>query len=398
MASYVNGAGAQHFFATTFSTSLDTPAIAVTAGNFLSVVLRIGAGCLPSEVTISDTAGNSWRLDGYVTDATDPTSRFFAWSAPNCLGHPANVVHVTYPSRAFTAVNISQYAGMPATVGADVVSKAQAAGGTTIAITPGSAYADQLVILAVDLTNSGHSTPSPAAFTLLYQSTYDGGAPVGVGSHDVWFNTNSSRQFDGAVTITNTFTGGFATSSKSALCLIYRQSPAGVPVPLPSAQLIPCTPQAQVNNGGKGQAGCNVGGVGFTRSYFGPYGTVPQHADPPVGESLINKQGRGIEAWAELRHVEYPSGDVTIYRRAFVELGDRAEYEGGRKPRGLLSVGEIENAIGNEQGGFEAATLELEFSDEDDRLFHDLADDQELEGDEIYIKQASDEAREGIEQ
>lgn len=170
---------------------------------------------------------------------------------------------------------------------------------------------------------------------------------------------------------------------------------AGIPNKPPPAPIVPCEPESTVTNGGKGKSGCNDGGAGFIRTYVGPFGDVPLHANPADGESLTNKERAGLEVWVELRHVDYPSGDVTIHRRAFEELGDPAAYEGGRKQAGLLEVGEIEHAIGNEQGSFEAATIDLGFSDTLDRLFRNLADDQDVDGDEVTIKIASDAAREG---
>ena len=398
-ATFVNKAGVQHFFSTgpgvgTTVSFLDTPAIAVTAGNFLSVVFRAGSGVDPANITVTDTAGNTYVLDGQVSAAA-PNSRLFAYSCRNCLGHPANVVHCAWtPARAFVALNVSQYSGMPVDIGVDVVSVSQPAGGTTATVTPSSAYTDQLVIVAADLTSSGHSNISPAVFTLLYQSTYDGGTPVGIGSHDVWYSINSTRQFNGTQPITCTYFGGFETVSKSMLAVIYRQAPSsGVPVTTPLAAQTPCTPQATVGNGGKGKAGCNVGGIGGGHEYTGPFGSVPQHDDPDDGEILTGEPGEDLDAWIELVHTDYPSGDQTTYRRSFEELADDDVYEGGRKESGVLSIGQVEHALGNEQGGFEAASTDIELSDERDRLFRDLAADQDLDGDEYRIKAATRSAR-----
>jgi hypothetical protein len=174
-------------------------------------------------------------------------------------------------------------------------------------------------------------------------------------------------------------------------CTPASSAPQALPVATPATPQTDCTPQTQVGNGGKGNAGCNTGGVGWTRSYFGPWGTGPQHAEPAAGETLTGKQG--VEVWAEFVHTDYPSGTKTTYRQAMVPLADPSTYEGGYKKDGLLAVGAIEHAIGNEQGGIEASTVDLEYTGALDRQFHTLLADQELEGDEIRIKAASDAAR-----
>lgn len=165
--------------------------------------------------------------------------------------------------------------------------------------------------------------------------------------------------------------------------------------PPPKGPQTPCDPVSQVGNGGKGASGCNTGGVGWVSQYSGPYGTVPDHADPADGETLTGKEHAGIEVWAELVHTPYPaqSPAQVTYRRAMGELADDSDYEGGRKPEGLLTVGDVENALGNEQGGPEAGTVELQFTDVIDRTFRGLLEDQDLEGDEIRVKLASDAAR-----
>ncbi len=150
---------------------------------------------------------------------------------------------------------------------------------------------------------------------------------------------------------------------------------------------------ATVANGGKGKAGCNVGGVGGGHQFAGTPGDVPQHADPDDGEVLTGLPGVTLEPWIELDHIDYPTEVLTTYRRAFEELGDVDTYEGGRKESGMLAIGTIEHSLSNEQGGFEAATVNLGLSDVRDRLIRDLSETQDLDLDEFRIKLASDEAR-----
>jgi len=163
--------------------------------------------------------------------------------------------------------------------------------------------------------------------------------------------------------------------------------PPTPPPPVPGVPPGPCTPQTQTGNGGTGHAGCNTGGVGFVSLYNGPWGSVPSHADPIPGESMVN--ARGVDLWVEIVHTDFPTGDQTTYRRAMVDIADDPTYQGGLKSGGLLGVGDIEHGLGNEQGGFEAATVDIAYADSADRLFRNLLAGQELEGDEVRIKLAT---------
>lgn len=50
-------------------------------------------------------------------------------------------------------------------------------------------------------------------------------------------------------------------------------------------------------------AGCNLGGVGYTPTYVGGSGAMPVGADPVDGERLTGK--RALNLWAELTHTNY---------------------------------------------------------------------------------------------
>ncbi len=248
---FVNSAEAQSQPAVT---SLDTTAYALTAGNFSHVFLRVGSNIALSDISaVTDTAGNTYVPGGAVSTSA---GRLFYFFAANCLGNGSNVVHAAFTSSAFCHLVASQWSGMPLSVGADVVALSQGAGGTTITINPSSNSLEQLVIIAADLANSGHSSISGGSFTLLASGTYG----PGVGSDDAWSNINTTRDFDGSVAVTCTFSGAFSASAKSMLSAVYRlQATAPVPVSTPNAARTPCEPQAVVTNGGKGAAGCNVG-------------------------------------------------------------------------------------------------------------------------------------------
>lgn len=157
-----------------------------------------------------------------------------------------------------------------------------------------------------------------------------------------------------------------------------------VPIDTPDAPQIDCDPQTEVGAGGRGAAGCNTGGVGFVTTNDYTAGGIPEHDDPDVGELVSGKVG--LEVWIELVH------EGTTYRRAMVPLSDR--LEGGYKSPGLVSVGVIEHALGNERGGYEPATIDVELSDTFDNLIRGIiGDDEEIEGDELRVKIGSDELR-----
>lgn len=163
------------------------------------------------------------------------------------------------------------------------------------------------------------------------------------------------------------------------------------PTPDPGGPQPPCVPKTHTGNGGTGNAGCNTGGSGYIQFYNGPFGSVPHHTDPTPGESMVN--AKGVDLWVEIVHQDYPSGARTTHRRAMLDLADAPSYQGGLKSGGLLAVGDVEHGLGNEQGGFEAATVEIAYADSADRLFRNLLLDQELEGDEVRIKLATIQGR-----
>ncbi len=140
---------------------------------------------------------------------------------------------------------------------------------------------------------------------------------------------------------------------------------APVPLHTPPAPQIQCAPQTTVGNGGTGAAGCNTGGVGVVRAYAGPWGDVPDHDDPEDGETFTGKDEESVEVWVEINHIDDPSGDVQPILRAMVPLADPPDYHGGYKPEGLQAVGDVEHALGNERGGFEAATVDIRIFDEE---------------------------------
>lgn len=147
----------------------------------------------------------------------------------------------------------------------------------------------------------------------------------------------------------------------------------------------PCVPTEPTGNGDGGNSGCNNGGIGFTQAYTGPYGTVPVHPDPEPGETLTGKDT--VDVWIKYVRRPYPatSPDTVTYGRGFIPLPHDPDYDDGYKEGGLQAVGAIEHGIGNEQGGVEAATVEIRYNDVQDRLFRNLLEDQELEGDEVYV-------------
>ncbi len=382
MSTFVNSTGKQVFDGTSVTT-LSTDATSLTAGNLAVLVLR-GSSGFSGVLSASDTAGNDYGTPVLF-------GSFAVWMCPVCLGDAANVVTVTFPSNTFVAVTALQFAGAPPAVTGTPTS-VTVASGPSVSVTPSGQFLPQLTIVMGDLNGSGLPTFSGgASVTTVYSSGPTGNGPfVGAGSHSVAYNTTDT--FNGSITLTATWVN---TAAKSISAFIISPTPY-VPVATPFAARTPCAPQAQVTNGGKGQAGCNVGGVGGGHQYdvADGVGDVPQHPDPDDGEVLTGDVTRStLEPWIELVHQDYPTDVKTTYRRAFEELADDDTYQGGRKESGVLAIGDIEHGLGNDQGGFEAGTATLQLSDIRDRLFRELADDQELDGDEYRVKLASDAAR-----
>jgi hypothetical protein len=68
-------------------------------------------------------------------------------------------------------------------------------------------------------------------------------------------------------------------------------------VAVPSAAPIACNPTVQLQNGGRGKFGCNIGGVGWSPTFTSSPGSVPVHPDPVAGELL---SGKDCDAWVEV--------------------------------------------------------------------------------------------------
>jgi hypothetical protein len=125
------------------------------------------------------------------------------------------------------------------------------------------------------------------------------------------------------------------------------------------------TPTSQTSNGGTGNSGNNAGGIGWTPTYLGPSGAVPQHTDPTTGETLTGKSG--VELWAEIEHAG------TTYRWAVTDLADPVSYRGGLKEGRLTAIGDVEHALSDHNGNFEGFSLTLTVSDHD-RVIRSLLD------------------------
>jgi hypothetical protein len=170
-------------------------------------------------------------------------------------------------------------------------------------------------------------------------------------------------------------------------------TPIAVPLPTPAAPQTNCAPQSQTSTAVKGQAGCNDGGKGFVLEYTGDWGAVPEHPEPPEHERLTGKDRLTVEAWVEVNTETIHLAMPVQLLRANVPLADDSDYEGGSKTDGLLAIGDVEHALGNEQGGPEATTVDVQISGARDNTIHTDADDQDFGGAEVIVKLASDDAR-----
>lgn len=204
-----------------------------------------------------------------------------------------------------------------------------------------------------------------------------------------WVNSSSPNTWTVLYFAWTGYLDDISANNDTVTCSSVTLSP--VPGPTPQNPTAPCGAIPEATGGGIGKAGCTPAGTGWTSSYSGPYGTVPSHTDPTDGELLTGKDV--VDFWIAIHHVDYPSGTVTVYRKALVELADLSTYYGGRKEGGLLTIGAVEHGLGNEQGGFEAASADFNLSDAIDRWFRTLADGQDMDGDEVEIYLASPAAR-----
>lgn len=345
------------------TTVIGTFSLPVVAGDLIQLEIA------PS----GSPAASTWQC-GTVVFVPDDSSRMLYYASAAGMGAPG--------APAYWYVSGSASPGW--TTGSDSGFDAPGHGSINVRIigmrvalsaTPGTG-----ATRTVTLRKNGADTP----ITVTIDDTGSTGAmthdPITIANGDLWNLVSYSTGSPGS------------TSQNSSVVLIGEITEAvnvpPLPIAPPDAPQAPCDPEAQVSNGGKGNAGCATGGVGWGSNYAGDYGTVPEHADPTDGETLTDKD---VDVWVELDVISYPSSTLTTYRRAICEISppDVSTYYGGRKPSGLLAVGEIEHGLGNEQGGFEAASADIDWSDTIDRLFRTLLSDQDLDGNECRIYAAS---------
>ncbi len=309
--------------------------------------------------------------------------------------HTANIVITLSAVHRITAAGLN-LSGWPSGLGN--IAFVAVGGNTSLAQQPGLTIRSAAGADVIDWLGWNFQTATTAAGSGQTQLWTQNGQNPGGGSGDLADQKSAGSLKAGA---SPSVSMSYVITTPSAELWAYAAIsfiPALVPVTTPLAAQTPCVPQAQVTNGGKGKAGCNVGGIGGGHQYdvtgSPGVGSVPQHPDPDDGEILTGDLTRStLEPWIELVHQDYPSLVKTTYRRAFEELADDGDYEGGRKESGVLAIGDIEHGLGNNQGGFEAGTSTLQLSDIRDRLFRELEEDQELDGDEYRVKLASDQAR-----
>ncbi len=361
--------------------SVTSSAIDTTGATLLVlIVVDVDGGA-----TVSDSYGNTWTaLTPYVTPTVQGAVRIH-YAADPIVG----AGHTFSANGGVPAIAVQAHSGVITSSPFDGENGAAQGNGVATTIATGT------VTPTLDgaLFITGYQSVSFAfgdvddPFIPVDQIQIVGGQHYTVGS------AYYEQDVQAALGATWAAAGAVTPACAAAVAAFKTRSITPVPLQPPPAPQTNCTPQSQTNTAVKGQAGCNDGGKGFVLEYTGDWGSVPVHPDPPEHERLTGKDRRTVEAWIEVNTVDYPSGDPVQLLRAMVPLADDPDYEGGSKTDGLLAVGDVEDALGNEQGGFEATTVDVQISGAHDNTIHTSADDQDFGGAELIVKLASDEAR-----
>lgn len=364
----------------------------IAAGRCVFVMLRwAGASNANPCSRVYDDAGNEYTAITSGQNVTGPGQAMAAFVKQNAAAMTGGRIHANFNGNptggaGFVAGYAVQYAtDSVLNLGAFAFGTGVGSGGTIAATTSALASTDSnpLVLVMVTANDQDRTYTCTDSASHAYTTRFP---TVGFsGQGGAVFETLPGAAFSG-LTITGASTNGNTAVSTLAITFGPRIG-TPLPIPPPPGPITDCTPQADTGSGGRGAAGCNNGGTGWDTSYTGPLGDVADHADPPDGETLTGK--RGIEIWAELVHTD-ASGQVTTFRRAVMPLGHDADFEGGYKEAGLVEVGAIDHAIGNEQGGYEPAAVTVTFTDVFDNFIRKLLRTDQLEGDELRIKVASD--------
>lgn len=336
-------------------TTLTTPGVSLTAGNFSLVVLRAQSN-LSSGTTIADTATNSY--DGPIVG---DGNRMVIWYKAGCLGNGSNAVTVTFPSGPFCHVVAAQYTEMTSHVSVSSLSLNQGVGPTTISLNPSGpgGFANQLTIATADVGGSAHSTIS--GFTSFGSGTYGPGA----GSDDQFYQVNTTHFFDGSQTVTASFSGADPTLTKSMLIAVFSPSPT-----TPDAILDSSTPCCNSATG----PGTNAGPVeSFVNPAWTPVCTgggdlYAAATDPTDPESWDDPSERTADTWLELRLAQYPAfagspstAQVTTLRYASQPFADTGSFKDGR----LISLSRSRRACTDPDGNYESGRVTAVFADGD---------------------------------
>lgn len=353
MATYVGSTGKQNFDGTT-ATSIATDAYALTAGNLAIVVLRTGGSIAAGSASVTDTAGNTYRYDG-----TASGGRFHVWSKANCLGHAANIVTVTHPSAAFTAVTLIEFSDVPTGMSC-AFSSNNVASGTSVSLSPSSGFASQVSVICGDVSTSELPTLAGASLTVIYSSGPTGNGPfVGLGSHRVSYNINTAGTFNGAVAVTAS--GAATTFERSLVAAIY--GPGTVPTtPDPGMDnSVPCCGTATP---GGSHAGPLLPAVdpAWTSVCTGGGDLYDAATDPTDPESWDDPSERTADTWLELRLEKYPASEGTlVLRYAKRPFADDGSFKEGR----LESLSKSRRACTDPDGNYDIGKVTAVLADGD---------------------------------
>ena len=129
-----------------------------------------------------------------------------------------------------------------------------------------------------------------------------------------------------------------------------------------------CGPEAGVSSPAP-NAGCNAGGKGWTPSYAGVSGTVPDAPDPSGEETLTGKTDALIRV--KVRHSTGGSPEDEVLCCAKVDLPSNAldlDMHPHAEPR-VLSIGDDDRGLSDGQGNLVSGSTHVQFMDGDGRPF-----------------------------
>ncbi len=199
------------------TTTISTSAQNVAAGNLLYVFSRGGGtSCDGVTASISDTAGNTFNLVGYLTSYTAGACQA-VWYAKNTLANATDVVTVVWSTaQIFSTISTQQFSGLDLTIPLDAVACTKLTNVAGTVATSGkfsTVAANEVIIAGGEWRTTGNTFTAGSGYTIPSGAT--DGSSIGTSEYKIVSATQSD--VTASLTSSNSIVNGlFVVTFKQA--------------------------------------------------------------------------------------------------------------------------------------------------------------------------------------